>query len=263
MSAFATGTGHGDGVSLGFAIENCVWTAEGVGPLVVVHTSVAAASLVAAAIDNAHFENVCGTLAGDDLVLVVIRDSAGSAPAVALASALTERYRRGPDREPPSKDSGWVTDVEAVGALVVIHTAPGAAALARARIEREKLPQANTVVAGDDTLVILTAGLEPTKTAKTLAYRFFELRDSPVGAGALGRITEVDALGSFVVIRTDYGAASLVAGAIDAGKYTGVRGTISDEDVLLVVTDVAETSNQAAEFARQLLAIKSGDTSAS
>ena len=44
----------------------------------VVHTRPSSAPLVAAVIDSAHFEEVAGTVAGDDTVLVVVRSRPGA-----------------------------------------------------------------------------------------------------------------------------------------------------------------------------------------
>ena len=52
----------------------------------VVHTRPSSAPLVAAVIDSAHFEEVAGTVAGDDTVLVVVRSRPG-------ARRLAERLR--------------------------------------------------------------------------------------------------------------------------------------------------------------------------
>jgi transcriptional regulator of arginine metabolism len=63
-----------------------VRSVEFVEHLGVVHTRPSSAPLVAAVIDAAHFEEVAGTVAGDDTVLVVVR----SRPA---ARRLAERLR--------------------------------------------------------------------------------------------------------------------------------------------------------------------------
>ena len=52
----------------------------------VIHTRPSSAPLVAAVIDSAHFEEVAGTVAGDDTVLVVVRSRPG-------ARRLAERLR--------------------------------------------------------------------------------------------------------------------------------------------------------------------------
>jgi transcriptional regulator of arginine metabolism len=52
----------------------------------IVHTRPSSAPLVAALIDSAHFEEVAGTVAGDDTVLVVVRSRPG-------ARRLAERLR--------------------------------------------------------------------------------------------------------------------------------------------------------------------------
>jgi transcriptional regulator of arginine metabolism len=59
---------------------------EFVAHIGVVHTRPSSAPLVAAVIDSAHFEEVAGTVAGDDTVLVVVRSRPG-------ARRLAERLR--------------------------------------------------------------------------------------------------------------------------------------------------------------------------
>jgi transcriptional regulator of arginine metabolism len=55
------------------AIEEHVQTVEFVDLLGIVHTAPGCASLVAAALDGSRFEEVAGTIAGDDTVLVITR----------------------------------------------------------------------------------------------------------------------------------------------------------------------------------------------
>lgn len=62
-------------------------SAEGVGNLIVVKTLVGGAQAVAEAIDMEDWPEVLGTLAGDDTILVIIRDAAGR-------DALIERIDR-------------------------------------------------------------------------------------------------------------------------------------------------------------------------
>jgi transcriptional regulator of arginine metabolism len=56
-------------------------TAESSGNLVVLRTPPGAAQFLASAIDHSVLPAVLGTIAGDDTVLVIARDDAGSAPA--------------------------------------------------------------------------------------------------------------------------------------------------------------------------------------
>jgi transcriptional regulator of arginine metabolism len=66
---------------------------EFVAHIGVVHTRPSSAPLVAAVIDSAHFEEVAGTVAGDDTVLVVVRSRPG---ARRLAERLREAAGGGP-----------------------------------------------------------------------------------------------------------------------------------------------------------------------
>ena len=59
----------------------------------IVHTRPSSAPLVAALIDSAHFEEVAGTVAGDDTVLVVVRSRPGARH---LADRLREAMGGGP-----------------------------------------------------------------------------------------------------------------------------------------------------------------------
>jgi transcriptional regulator of arginine metabolism len=55
------------------AMREHVRSMEFVGHLGVIHTRPSSAPLVAAVIDSGHFEEVAGTIAGDDTVLIVLR----------------------------------------------------------------------------------------------------------------------------------------------------------------------------------------------
>jgi len=68
---------------------------EFVEHLGVVHTRPSSAPLVAATIDSSHFEEVAGTVAGDDTVLVVVRSRPG---ARRLADRLREAMAGGAAR---------------------------------------------------------------------------------------------------------------------------------------------------------------------
>jgi transcriptional regulator of arginine metabolism len=59
----------------------------------IVHTRPSSAPLVAALLDSAHFEEVAGTVAGDDTVLVVVRSRPGARH---LADRLREAMGGGP-----------------------------------------------------------------------------------------------------------------------------------------------------------------------
>ena len=67
-------------------VREQVRSVEFVEHIGVVHTRPSSAPLVAALIDSAHFEEVAGTVAGDDTVLVVVRSRPG-------ARRLAERLR--------------------------------------------------------------------------------------------------------------------------------------------------------------------------
>jgi transcriptional regulator of arginine metabolism len=69
----------------------------------VVHTRPSSAPLVAAVIDSAHFEEVSGTVAGDDTVLVVVRTRPG---ARRLAERLREAMTGGAARTPAGNPMG-------------------------------------------------------------------------------------------------------------------------------------------------------------
>lgn len=69
----------------------------------------------------------------------------------------------------------------------------------------------------------------------------YELDDAPMGRGAEGLravhalVTTVDEADAMVVVHTRAGAASIVAGAIDAGRPAGVLGTIAGDDTIFIV----------------------------
>jgi transcriptional regulator of arginine metabolism len=75
------------------ALEEHVKTVEFVDLLGIVHTAPGCAPLVAAALDGSRFEEVAGTIAGDDTVLVITR----SRPA---AQRLLRRLTSIPDQGP-------------------------------------------------------------------------------------------------------------------------------------------------------------------
>jgi arginine repressor len=239
-------------VSLDFAIRSCVRNVQDVGSLVLVHTTPGAASLVGAAIDSEDFAQVRGTIAGDDLLLIVMNAPASTA-AVTLCVELRERC--GPlnqGEEAPLDAAGWITTVEAVGPFVVVHTTAGAASLARVAIIGKAFSEVRAIVAGDDVLLIVTSDPETTEGARTVARMLSELRDRAVAGTAPAWITEVEAVGSLVLVHTALGAASVVAGAIDSGQFATVRGTIADDDLLLVFADADAASEVAREFRLQL-----------
>lgn len=66
---------------------------EMVENLGVIHTRPSSAPLVGSVIDAAHFEEVAGTVAGDDTVLVVVRSRTGAAKFAARVRALMEGGR--------------------------------------------------------------------------------------------------------------------------------------------------------------------------
>ncbi|HXE57731.1 MAG TPA: hypothetical protein VNK43_07015 [Gemmatimonadales bacterium] len=72
---------------------------EGVGPLLVLKTAEGAAGAVGAALDEARWEDVVGTVSGENTVLVIARSSRGRR---AIARRLEELTRRagGPARSP-------------------------------------------------------------------------------------------------------------------------------------------------------------------
>lgn len=51
-------------------------SSEGVGHLLVIHTLTGGAQPLAVAIDRAEWDDVLGTIAGDDTILLIVRDSA-------------------------------------------------------------------------------------------------------------------------------------------------------------------------------------------
>lgn len=69
----------------------------------------------------------------------------------------------------------------------------------------------------------------------------YELDDAPLGRGVEGLrevhalVTAVDESDAMVVLHTRPGAASIVAGAIDAGRPSGVLGTIAGDDTIFIV----------------------------
>jgi transcriptional regulator of arginine metabolism len=75
------------------AIEEHVVTMEFVDLLGIIHTAPGCAPLVAGALDASRFEEVAGTIAGDDTVLVITRDPSGGDALAAQLLALAERRR--------------------------------------------------------------------------------------------------------------------------------------------------------------------------
>jgi transcriptional regulator of arginine metabolism len=72
-----TGDGYATGGAPALVSELVLSTAQ-VQFLVVVHTPSGTANLVARAIDEAELEGVAGTVAGDDTIIVVLRDDAAA-----------------------------------------------------------------------------------------------------------------------------------------------------------------------------------------
>jgi transcriptional regulator of arginine metabolism len=71
----------GDGYAVGGApalVSELVLSVVQVQFMVVVHTPSGTANLVGRAIDEAAFEGVAGTVAGDDTIIVVLRDDAAA-----------------------------------------------------------------------------------------------------------------------------------------------------------------------------------------
>ena len=66
-------------------------SAEAIGNLVVVRTLSGAAQTVASGIDWEEYEGVAGTIAGDDTVLIIVRDAPAAKDIVAVISALAEK----------------------------------------------------------------------------------------------------------------------------------------------------------------------------
>ena len=67
-------------------------SAEAVGNLIVVRTLSGAAQAVASGIDWEEFEGLAGTIAGDDTVLVIVRDEGAARD---IATAIREMAARG------------------------------------------------------------------------------------------------------------------------------------------------------------------------
>jgi transcriptional regulator of arginine metabolism len=61
---------------------------DGVGELIVLHTVASGAQPIAQAIDEEDFEEVLGTIAGDDTILIVTRSASARASLTARLLAL-------------------------------------------------------------------------------------------------------------------------------------------------------------------------------
>lgn len=67
-------------------------SAEVVGNLAVVRTPSGAAQAVASGIDAEEFDGLAGTIAGDDTVLLILKDPESAVAVVAKIEALAERH---------------------------------------------------------------------------------------------------------------------------------------------------------------------------
>jgi transcriptional regulator of arginine metabolism len=83
------GTPEAIDARLGRLLEELCVSAEATGPLVVLRTPAGGANLLASALDRAGLPDVTGTVAGDDTVLLIIRQ-----PATPAAGALASRLLR-------------------------------------------------------------------------------------------------------------------------------------------------------------------------
>lgn len=83
----------GDGTKplLGNLLPQLFTRLDGVGELIVLHTVRSGAQPIAEAIDQEGFEEVLGTIAGDDTILIVTRSAAARAALTARLLALTGR----------------------------------------------------------------------------------------------------------------------------------------------------------------------------
>lgn len=82
----------GGDARLGRTLADVLVSADHSGNIVVLRTPPGAAQYLASAVDQAGWESVIGTVAGDDTVLIVSRDPRGGA---ALARHLLELARKG------------------------------------------------------------------------------------------------------------------------------------------------------------------------
>lgn len=83
------GTTEGVDARLGRLLEELCVSAEASGPLVVLRTPPGGAHLLGAALDRAGLPEVAGTIAGDDTILLVTRQTA-----TPVAGSLAERLLR-------------------------------------------------------------------------------------------------------------------------------------------------------------------------
>lgn len=80
--------GNGDKPLLGTLLPQLFSRIDGVGELLVLHTVASGAQPIAEAIDQEEFEEVMGTIAGDDTILIVTRSPAARASLTARLLSL-------------------------------------------------------------------------------------------------------------------------------------------------------------------------------
>jgi transcriptional regulator of arginine metabolism len=80
--------GHDDKPLLSNLLPQLFSRIDGVGELIVLHTVASGAQPIAEAIDQEEFEEVMGTIAGDDTILIVTRSAAARAALTARLLAL-------------------------------------------------------------------------------------------------------------------------------------------------------------------------------
>ena len=97
LAGFAAGTPTAAAAGLAKVASDLLVSAEASGNLVVLRTPPGAAQLLASMIDRTAMHAVLGTVAGDDTVLVVARDPAGSDDLANLLLRLADRRRRAAD----------------------------------------------------------------------------------------------------------------------------------------------------------------------
>lgn len=225
------------------AIQEDVVSTTPSGAIVLVQTAPGAAALVGAEVDGLGRTEIRGTVAGDDVLLVVCADAASDV-ATAVAAQLKAIATNSEERPYWPACRALIRDIAPSGQHVVVRTVPGAASVIGAAVDTKSVPGAVATVAGDDVLLVICA--EPgTQVASGLADRLrrhIATSEHPLYWPAYrDLIREVVASGQHVLIRTLPGAAPIVGAAVDTEHLAGAVASVAGDDVLLIVCEDAPT----------------------
>lgn len=144
------------------------------GQHVLVHAVPAAAAVIGAAIDSLQIDEVAGTVAGDDVLLVICSEPPTQAAAGVVAHV--ESLVASSTNEPywPACRQ-LVRDVTTAGQHVLVHTLPAAAELVGAAMDIGAEEEIYATVGGDDILLLVCSGA-PTEAARNASTGIFLLK---------------------------------------------------------------------------------------